>query len=572
MLFFGYFEIVSNHTFVNVWGLCPQTPASGIYFCHNYKRFSTPNFQTLPPPMEWNGKVYQFQCLPFGLTSAPRVFSKVMKPVVGTLRYMGIRLIIYLDNILMLHQVKEELIQAIPLICQFFETLGLVINQKKSILIPQQRIEFLGFLVDATTLHLVFPAEKLSTAGTTPSLSTNCLSERISEVCWEDLSITEGDMAGPSSLQSTTVFDKLCSTDRPVPTGGFGCEIQYQLETNQRGRGGPDMVEFPGQKDSLAIPTMPQTTKYDNRVRCFQYGVGSSARRAADRGKVVHGGSFTSHKLLAAFLALQCFAKHGHNATILMRLDSVTAVTYINKLGGTHSLPLCQLALTIWNWFIQREIFLLAEHLPGKDNVIADQESRSMKDRCDWMLNPLVFKQIHLQMGPLEVDLFASRLTKQLPIFYSWRPDPEAQGTDAFRQDWSQMRGFANPPWCLIVCCLSQVKRQVARMVMVTLLWTSQPWYPTILGMLEDFPRILPAQDDLVILQTEQAFIMNQGVPVLVAWPISENPLHQEEFLQRLQISCYHPGDQKLSQTTTCCLQNGLAGVYKGIGIPLRDL
>ena len=99
---------------------------------------------------------------------------------------------------------------------------------------------------------------------------------------------------------------------------------------------------------------------------------------------------------------------------------------------------------------------------------------------------------------------------------------------------------------------------------MVTPLWTSQPWYPT-LRMLEDFPRILPAQ-------IEQAFIINQGMLVLVAWPISGNPLHQEEFLQGLQISCYHPGDQKVSQTTTRFLQNGLASVHKGIGIPLQDL
>ena len=34
---------------------------------------------------QWKLKTYQFQCLPFGLTSAPRVFSKVMKPVVGAL-------------------------------------------------------------------------------------------------------------------------------------------------------------------------------------------------------------------------------------------------------------------------------------------------------------------------------------------------------------------------------------------------------------------------------------------------------------------------------------------------------
>lgn len=83
-------------------------------------------------------------------------------------------------------------------------------------------------------------------------------------------------------------------------------------------------------------------------------------------------------ELLAAFLTLQSFAKHSHNITIQLRLDSATAVTYINKLGGNHSSLLWQLALTIWDWCIQREIFLLAEHLPGKDNALADQESRSM--------------------------------------------------------------------------------------------------------------------------------------------------------------------------------------------------
>ena len=47
------------------------------------------------------------------------------------------------------------------LICQMLKALGPVINQKKSVLIPQQKMEFLGFLVDATILHLIFPAEKL---------------------------------------------------------------------------------------------------------------------------------------------------------------------------------------------------------------------------------------------------------------------------------------------------------------------------------------------------------------------------------------------------------------------------
>jgi len=105
-------------------------------------------------------------------------------------------------------------------------------------------------------------------------------------------------------------------------------------------------------------------------------------------------------------------------------------------------------------------------------------------------------------------------------------------------------------------------------------LWASQPWYPTILGMLEDYPRILPAREreDLVILPASQEFIMNQGVPDLVARPMSKNPSSHEEFLRRLQPSSSHLGDQKHSQTTTPCFQNNLAGVHRGIEIPLRDL
>ena len=90
--------------------------------------------------------------------------------------------------------------------------------------------------------------------------------------------------------------------------------------------------------------------------------------------------------------------------------------------------------------------------------------------------------------------------------------------------------------------------------------------------MLEDFPRLLPSREDLVILQSEQDFIMSQGVPALVAWPISGNPLHHKEFLQKLQTSSLHPGGLRLNQTMICCLQSGLAGVNHGTEIPLLDL
>ena len=41
-------------------------------------------------------------------------------------------------------------------------------------------------------------------------------------------------------------------------------------------------------------------------------------------------------------------------------------------------------------------------------------------------------------------------VTTQCPVNYRWRLDPCAVTIDAFLQDWSHTKGFANLPWCLI--------------------------------------------------------------------------------------------------------------------------
>ena len=77
---------------------------------------------------QWEQERYQFVCLPFMRTSAPQVFTKIMKLVVGALRKMGICLMVYLDDIVILHQEREELVLLIPLTCQMFKALELVVN------------------------------------------------------------------------------------------------------------------------------------------------------------------------------------------------------------------------------------------------------------------------------------------------------------------------------------------------------------------------------------------------------------------------------------------------------------
>ena len=137
-------------------------------------------------------------------------------------------------------------------------------------------------------------------------------------------------------------------------------------------------------------------------------------------------------------------------------------------------------------------------------------------------------------MGPLQVDMFASRLTHQLPCYFSWRPDPAAEATDAFTQDWSQFQGYVNPPWCLLLPTLVKIQRERARVVLVAPMWKTQPWYPLLLQLLKGTPLLIPIQENAVISPTQEAFIMPSGVPQMVVWPLSGSKADQEDFQKEL--------------------------------------
>ena len=138
-------------------------------------------------------------------------------------------------------------------------------------------------------------------------------------------------------------------------------------------------------------------------------------------------------ELLAATLAVQSFTKNKFKLNILLRIDNTIAVAYINHLGGTVSRDLVNLTKDQWMWCLERNIHITAQHLPGIQNTIADAESRAQTDRTDWKLSPSIFHKIQENFGPLEVDLFVTRLSAQCPRYFSWQPDPSAEATDTYQ-------------------------------------------------------------------------------------------------------------------------------------------
>ena len=82
------------------------------------------------------GTVYQFRALCFGLPTAPQVFTRVFAAVSALAHSHGIRLLRYLDDWLVLSSSEREPKQAVQSLLSICRTLAIVINEKKSDLVP----------------------------------------------------------------------------------------------------------------------------------------------------------------------------------------------------------------------------------------------------------------------------------------------------------------------------------------------------------------------------------------------------------------------------------------------------
>ena len=94
-----------------------------------------------------NGKLLQYICLPFGLTSSPRIFSKLMKVVVSTLRKRDYIVCFYLDDRGQKGDTYSKCLEACEATYNLLLELGFLPNDKKSSLILC--LEVLRHIIDS---------------------------------------------------------------------------------------------------------------------------------------------------------------------------------------------------------------------------------------------------------------------------------------------------------------------------------------------------------------------------------------------------------------------------------------
>lgn len=95
------------------------------------------------PQFIWNNDHYQFTSLPRGLTSAPRLITKLLKLALTNSRESGILVSCYIDDCIFIASSKEELLGNANYALHLFDSLELTTHMSKSVLIPTQVVDFL---------------------------------------------------------------------------------------------------------------------------------------------------------------------------------------------------------------------------------------------------------------------------------------------------------------------------------------------------------------------------------------------------------------------------------------------
>ena len=110
---------------------------------------------------QFKGTLYEFLAMPQGLTSAPRLFTKILKPVLAQLRGEGCVCMAYLDDILILADSAKACQQFTNKVLELVQRLGFLVNFEKSELKPTKSLVYLGYVMNTTTMQLTLPNEKI---------------------------------------------------------------------------------------------------------------------------------------------------------------------------------------------------------------------------------------------------------------------------------------------------------------------------------------------------------------------------------------------------------------------------
>ena len=435
-----------------------------------------------------NGVVYQFRALPFGLSTAPLIFTKIVAEIKEMVHVQGINMHSFLDD--WLHMVKSKSLAKVQAgyMVKLSRSLGWIVNLEKSDLRPVRQFKFIGVWWDLLN-NRVFPTQQnrqkvLSVIHTFLSSDRQmarkwlcvqgCLTAQQRYVHLGRLYARAPQWALMRKWKQSV--DPLWYNVMITPE--VRASLQWWRRQLQHPLGVP-LVEPPY---DVHIFTDASTTGWGGVAPSHTYkGLWNPEETSL---------SINVLELRAIINTLDRMV-YPPSTRILVASDNTTAVAYLNHQGGTHSWNLMRETYHLYQIIQERKWFVRARHIPGKFNVEADQLSRSKQDLpTEWSLHPKVAQQIFDMWFQPDVDLFATKYNNKCFKYVAPGPSEGAIAVDGLSFNLEGLEAYAYPPQQILMKLLQKFRMtSKCRLIVIAPNNPKQPWYPVLheLAVVEPF-------------------------------------------------------------------------------------
>jgi len=341
--------------------------------------------------------------LPNGYSDAPRVFTKLLKPVFAQLRRLGHIVVGYIDDIYIQARTEHECKQAVDSAVSVLEQCGFVIHPEKSCFLPAKTAVYLGFELNSENMTVQLTLEKKQKYIQSCKELIQCQSvpiRTLAKVIGQLVSTFPGVKYGPLHYREMEKA-KICSLQMNEQDYDAVVQINSDIKSElawwieNLGEASNDIMKGP-----VEVELMTDATLEHWGAKC---GLHSTGGDFSVEEKYWSHGNINACELLAIYLSLQAFINVLKGKNVLVRSDNMVAITYISQMGGTKSVLCNDIARTIWNWCKDQNIWLSAEHIAGVLNIYADYESRHVDDRLEWAIYPDVFASLCQRFGTPEM-------------------------------------------------------------------------------------------------------------------------------------------------------------------------
>ena len=462
-----------------------------------------------------------YNCLPFGLSSSPRIFSKILKSVIAFLRSRNIKITFYLDDLLIISPSFKRALEDRDLTVSLLCNLGFSINLSKSHLVPCQSLSHLGYLWDSRELSIKLPSDKISKIK---SLAASCLCRNSS---LRTLAALLGLLVNASNAFPFAPLHYRNFQFCFIEGLNFHSSWESFWELSEEARMDLDWwvkcdplslspFLFAVDKPTLSIFTDASNSGWGASLSSGEITSGFWPNSLLDE-------HINFLELKAIHFSILHFLDLLEDKVISIRCDNSSAVYYLNKKGGTHSKKLCLLALEIWNLARLHNFKIIASHISGIDNSSADYLSR-FSHYHEYGLSHHAFKLL-LDILPfrLSLDLFASKDNALLEDYVSIFEDSEAFHINAFSFSWPS-EVYLFPPIPLIPkTILKFLRDNVDLGLLVTPAWHTLSVLPLIEKSLVYSPIFIPSSHLVGCLPIRHSF-------PLMGWPISGDCVKRKTF------------------------------------------